>query len=191
DRNQIVDDSLGGRAYYLARAELEVPLGSGAREMGLRPSIYVQAGSLWGVTRPLPSLNFPQARDASGKLLFNKDGSPTLAAAPLVDSQGRQVYQVPSTADASIANQQTNCATGYAPLGSTACTGTTANVALQNTAFAVEEFYGGTWKPRVSIGVGVNWNSPFGPLRIDLAKALVTQPGDDPKLITFNVGTQF
>jgi outer membrane protein insertion porin family len=43
----------------------------------------------------------------------------------------------------------------------------------------------------VSVGIGVNWNSPFGPLRIDLAKAIVKQPGDDPKLITFNVGTQF
>ena len=27
-----VDDSLGGRAYYLGRAELEIPLGSGARK---------------------------------------------------------------------------------------------------------------------------------------------------------------
>ncbi|MCE3520032.1 BamA/TamA family outer membrane protein, partial [Escherichia coli] len=44
DRNQLVDDALGGTAYYLARAELELPLGAGARELGLRPSIYVQAG---------------------------------------------------------------------------------------------------------------------------------------------------
>jgi outer membrane protein insertion porin family len=43
----------------------------------------------------------------------------------------------------------------------------------------------------VSIGVGVNWNSPFGPLRIDLAKALIKQKGDDTKLVTFNVGGQF
>ena len=33
-----------------------------------------------------------------------------------------------------------------------------------------------------SIGVGVNWISPFGPLRIDLAKALLKQKGDDTKL---------
>ena len=46
-------------------------------------------------------------------------------------------------------------------------------------------------RPRVTVGFGVNWNSPFGPLRIDIAKALLKQKGDDDKLITFNVGTQF
>ena len=192
DRDQIVDDSLGGRAYYLARAELELPLGSGAREMGLRPSIYVQAGSLWGITRPLPSLNFPQAKDANGNPLFNKDGSPTLAPVAATDGQGRPIYVVPTSTTDPNSGLQTICPTGYAPLGSsTACSGSSANTALQNTSYAIEQFYGGTWKPRVSIGIGVNWNSPFGPLRIDLAKALVTQAGDDPKLITFNVGTQF
>jgi outer membrane protein insertion porin family len=43
----------------------------------------------------------------------------------------------------------------------------------------------------LSIGVGVNWVSPFGPLRIDLAKALLKQKGDQPKLFSFNVGTSF
>jgi outer membrane protein insertion porin family len=54
-----------------------------------------------------------------------------------------------------------------------------------------EVFLGNTWKPRISVGIGVNWNSPFGPFRIDIAKALVTRKGDDPKLFSFNVGTQF
>jgi outer membrane protein insertion porin family len=54
-----------------------------------------------------------------------------------------------------------------------------------------EEYLGDTLKPRVSVGFGVNWNSPFGPFRIDIAKALLKEPGDDTKLITFNVGTQF
>lgn len=194
DRQRFFDDALGGRAYYLARAELELPLGSGAREMGLRPSIYVQAGSLWGVTRPLPSLGFPQAKDANGKLLFNKDGSPTLSPLPVTDQQGRPLYQVPAPPPGVTdpnAGQQTTCPVGFSSTLGGACTGTSVNTAVQNTAYTIEEFYGSTWKPRVSIGIGVNWNSPFGPLRIDLAKALVTQPGDDPKLITFNVGTQF
>jgi len=56
DRNQFVDDALGGRMFtHLARAELEIPLGSGARELGLRPSIFMDAGALFSVTRPITS----------------------------------------------------------------------------------------------------------------------------------------
>jgi outer membrane protein insertion porin family len=54
-----------------------------------------------------------------------------------------------------------------------------------------ERFYGDSWKPRVSIGAGVNWNSPFGPFRIDFAYALRKEEGDDTKRFSFNVGTQF
>ena len=50
---------------------------------------------------------------------------------------------------------------------------------------------GNSAKPRLSIGIGANWTSPFGPLRLDLAKAILKQKGDDTKLFTFNVGTQF
>jgi outer membrane protein insertion porin family len=41
------------------------------------------------------------------------------------------------------------------------------------------------------VGIGFNWNSPFGPFRLDFAKTLLKQPGDDTKSFTFNVGTQF
>ena len=54
-----------------------------------------------------------------------------------------------------------------------------------------EAYVGDSPKPRVAVGVGVSWSSPFGPLRFDLAKAIVKQPGDAPKLFQFNVGTQF
>jgi outer membrane protein insertion porin family len=45
--------------------------------------------------------------------------------------------------------------------------------------------------PRVSVGVGVSWDSPFGPFRIDLAKAIVKQPWDKTEFLQFNVGTTF
>ena len=191
DRQQIVDDALGGRAYYLARAELEIPLGAGARELGLRPSIYVQAGSLFGLTRPLPTINFPQARDNAGALRFNSDGSPTLL--PLTtfikNEQGQQLYIV-TNADSTILT--TTCPVGTSATAGGPCLGTNVNTPFtQDTPAFFERFVGDTAKPRLSIGIGVNWNSPFGPLRIDLAKALITAEGDDPKLITFNVGTQF
>ncbi len=195
DRDQIQDDALGGRAYYLARAEIEIPLGSGARELGLRPSIYAQVGSLFGIKKPLPTFNYDQAKSAAGALLFNADGSPTLLQNQYKDSGGNPLYltpEVPATATTpGIASVQTICPAGVIAAGATTCSGTTANARYLNPSIYQETFLGNSAKPRLSVGIGVNWNSPFGPLRIDLAKALLTQKGDDPKLITFNVGTQF
>jgi outer membrane protein insertion porin family len=195
DRDQISDDALGGRAYYLGKAELEIPLGAGAREMGLRPSIFAQVGALFGITTPLATLGvnvaggFQQARDTNGNLLYNKDGSPSLnpIITPITDTTtGLPLFLVPTTGLA------TTCSVGYAAAYGGACSGTTINnAAVNTTAPFIERFLGNSASPRLSVGIGVNWNSPFGPLRIDLSKALLTQEGDDPKLFTFNVGTQF
>jgi Omp85 superfamily domain len=46
-------------------------------------------------------------------------------------------------------------------------------------------------KPRMAAGIGVNWDSPFGPFRIDLDQVIVSDESDGTKLVTFNVGTQF
>jgi len=185
DRDQIVDDALGGNAYYLVRAELEIPLGAGARELGLRPSIYVQAGSLFSLTKPLPTATFPTITDAAGNVTVLPINT------PVVDSAGRQLYLVGST-DTTNAGLPTTCAIGYSSVAGGACAGSSTNTIYQTSITPFKEtYYGSSATPRVSVGIGVNWNSPFGPLRIDLAKALVTQKGDDPKLITFNVGTQF
>src|SRR3546814_18149425 len=59
-----------GRAYYLGRLELEIPLGSGARELGLRPSLFLDAGALFDVTRPLLQDN------PNGVQQVNTDGQP-------------------------------------------------------------------------------------------------------------------
>lgn len=132
DRNQVSDDALGGKAYYLARAEIQVPLGSSGEELGLRPSIFADIGAVWNVKEPVlqclngPTTNRPECAPFNGS------------------SSGFQ-----------------------------------------------EVFLGDSPSPRVSVGVGVSWNSPFGPFRFDLAKALLTQPGDDTQLFQFNVGTQF
>jgi outer membrane protein insertion porin family len=77
-----------------------------------------------------------------------------------------------------IARPTTGCPTGSA--------------AQRQIASPFKEFYfGDSPRPRVSIGFGVNWNSPFGPFRIDIAKVLLKEPGDQTKTLTFNVGTQF
>ena len=111
------DDSIGGEIYYLGHLEMEIPLGTGARELGLRPSTFIDFGAL-------------------GHTNFNR--------ATLLDTAG------------------------------------------------FKEFYkGDSLSPRLSVGAGVSWNSPFGPFRIDLAKALLKQDGDNTTLFQFNVGGQF
>jgi len=45
--------------------------------------------------------------------------------------------------------------------------------------------------PRIAIGIGFSWQSPFGPFRIDLSKVLKQQLGDRPQSLQFNVGTTF
>ncbi len=155
DRNQWIDDALGGRYYYLGHAELEIPLGSGAKEMGLRPSVFLDVGSVWGLKAPqIQPLTFPYSVACNGAV-----------------SSGF------ATSQAGI------------PTLSPTCTGTNDGVVA---GIPFQEFYSGNSpKPRVSVGVGVNWNSPFGPFRIDFAKVLLQRPGDDTKSFTFNVGTQF
>ncbi|GAD47569.1 hypothetical protein NT2_01_03380 [Caenibius tardaugens NBRC 16725] len=171
-RKQWTDDALGGKAYYVGRAELEIPLGSGAREMGLRPSIFLDAGAVWGVKKPqltkagdmpYPYLDIMDLNDA-GQQLYN------------------QIDEKDSAGNATKVSVTTN-PTG--PFGANE-----ARIRQRIPAF-IEEFVGNTPKPRVSIGVGVNWNSPFGPLRIDFAKVLLKAKGDDTKAFSFNVGTQF
>jgi len=164
-----VDDALGGTAMYLASAELEIPLGSGARELGLRPSLFVDVGSVFNVARPelndcdYPDGCFLESRDSSGRPLYSQ---------PVRDASGE--------------------ITGYQAVTDAVGPDGTANTPIGTTLPPfVEEFYGDTWKPRLSVGIGVNWNSPFGPFRINIAYPLLKQKGDDTKLFSFNVGTQF
>jgi outer membrane protein insertion porin family len=160
----LIDDAIGGKVYYLGRAELEIPLGSGASELGLRPSAFIDVGALFNVTQPVLQ-DFPNGirqTDANGAPLFTQIGT---------NDQGQQTVTL-------VTNPT-------APDG-------TANAPAFDTSRAFREvFLGDSASPRVSIGIGVNWNSPFGPFRIDFAHALRTQPGDDTKRFTFNVGTQF
>ena len=146
-RRNVVSDSLGGRAYYMGRVELEFPTNSTLKNLNMRPSAFVDVGSVWGVTKPE---------------LAGEDGKIGVCATPsLTDVDPDAVLGTP-------------CPTGTTFVG------------------GFKEFFrGNSPKPRVSVGVGVNWVSPFGPLRLDIAKALVTQEGDDTKLFSFNVGTQF
>jgi outer membrane protein insertion porin family len=142
NQNSEVNDALGGKYYYLGHAELEIPLGSGARELGLRPSIFVDAGAVWGVTAPAT---------VGTTILY------------------------------------TDAVTGKYTTNATASNGSQNAIAQK----FLETYVGDSPDPRISFGFGVNWNSPFGPFRIDIAKAITYVYGDTRKTFSFNVGTQF
>ncbi|HEY7807857.1 MAG TPA: outer membrane protein assembly factor BamA, partial [Croceibacterium sp.] len=181
DQKNNTVDALGGDGYYLGKIELEIPLGSGAKEMGLRPSVFLDVGSVFGLKPPL--LN-PPTTPAHPPFI------------PTRNSQGQDLYTQIDTATTNTdgtckitaSSTVTNAVNPHPP----ACLTSPNNTAIGTTLPAfVEGFYGNSALPRVAIGVGVNWNSPFGPLRIDVAYPLLKRKGDDTKIVSFNVGTQF
>jgi outer membrane protein insertion porin family len=154
---------VGGKYYYLFRAEVEIPLGSGAKEMGIRPSIFLDAGAVWGVKKPtlqddshLRLCHFLPTRDPSGNALY---------------------YQTNADGTVVTTTNATNTATGRE----------------HQDRFERQRVQGillrRSPRPRIAIGVGFNWNS-FGPFRIDIAKAAVPRRRRYQDL-QFNVGTQF
>jgi len=151
-----ITDALGGRAYYMGRLELEFPTSSGLRSVGLRPSAFVDIGSLWNITKPILT-------------------DVVAVCSPKAGTTGLTTFQSPTPNCSKFANG----------------TPVPDPTKFDATPGFKEVFLGNSPKPRLSIGVGVNWVSPFGPLRIDIAKALLKQKGDDTKLFSFNVGTAF
>jgi len=45
--------------------------------------------------------------------------------------------------------------------------------------------------PRVTVGTGLSWNSPFGPVVVDLGIAVIKEDFDETELFSFSFGTQF
>jgi outer membrane protein insertion porin family len=153
DKAQITD-ALGGKAYYMGRLELEFPTSSSLKSVGLRPSAFVDVGSLFSMTRPILT-------------------DVIATCVPVTENTTGKAFQL-------------------VPGGTqTSCGPTSGTAGFSRIAGFKEFFVGDSPTPRLSIGVGVNWTSPFGPLRLDLAKAILKQKGDETKLFSFNVGTQF
>lgn len=171
---QKADDALGGKMYYLGHAEIEIPLGSGAREMGLRPSVFMDVGAVGSIRRPATS-NFQGYCSITGGT---------------VGADGTTKTQTSASTVPAATNNGTFNGTCTQTSFNNGANSTYQDVSYSGGGFQ-EIFVGDTLKPRLSVGFGVNWNSPFGPFRIDIAKALLHEPGDDTKLITFNIGTQF
>ena len=151
--------------------------------------MFVDVGALFNVRAPILTQNLPgntifiPRRDADGNALYTQINVATLVTPPT----GGAAVCTPGTATGDV-TIVTNPINPMPP----SCLTNANNLALGQTTDPFQEvFLGDSASPRVSVGIGVNWNSPFGPLRIDLAYAVRKQPGDDTKLFSFNVGTQF
>ena len=72
------------------------------------------------------------------------------------------------------------------------------DAACKNDSAGINEVYGTLCTRfvddatfRASIGVTLNWNSPFGPIRFDIGRAVVDEDYDDAKFFRFSGGTRF
>ncbi|HVJ71771.1 MAG TPA: outer membrane protein assembly factor BamA [Sphingomicrobium sp.] len=158
--DETANDPIGGRAYYLGRVELEIPVSANIRSLGLRPSAFIDVGSVFDISKP-------NLDDVLAICTPNRAGLDVVFIRP-GDANLNCPADIPEEGDADDQVIDYLKIPGYK-----------------------ESFLGNSWKPRLSVGVGVNWNSPFGPLRIDVSKAILSEEGDETKIFSFNVGTQF
>jgi len=50
---------------------------------------------------------------------------------------------------------------------------------------------GDSGEPRLSVGIGFSYRSPFGPIRIDFAQAIIKKDFDETEGFRFSFGTRF
>ncbi len=128
------NDALGGTKYWGASAELQMPFWFLPKEVGLKGSVYADAGSL-----------------------YDYKGPTSWAATNEINVAGC----VPSTRN---------------PVSAGTCTG----LVFDNGNVV-----------RTSVGVGLIWASPFGPLRFDYAVPLTKGANDRVQEFKFGGGTSF
>src|SRR5467141_1274564 len=128
------NDALGGTKYWGASAELQMPFWFLPKEVGLKGSVYADAGSL-----------------------YDYKGPTSCAATNEINVAGC----VPSTRN---------------PVSAGTCTG----LVFDNGNVV-----------RTSVGVGLIWASPFGPLRFDYAVPLTKGANDRVQQFKFGGGTSF
>ena len=131
------NDSLGGTKYWGASFELQMPFWFLPKEVGLKGSVYADAGGL-----------------------FDYKGPTTWA----------QTGELTTTANSN-------------------CTPSTVHPATAGTCTGLVYDNGNV--VRTSVGVGIIWASPFGPLRFDYAVPLTKGQFDRVQQFKFGGGTSF
>jgi outer membrane protein insertion porin family len=134
-------DALGGTKYWGASFELQMPFWFLPKEVGLKGSVYADAGSLF-------DYQGPTMWAATGEVTRPGDGSGC----------------TPPTKP------------GIVPANPGTCTGL---------------IYDNSNVIRTSVGVGLIWASPFGPLRFDYAVPLTKGQFDRVQQFKFGGGTSF
>jgi outer membrane protein insertion porin family len=133
-------DALGGTKYWGASFELQMPFWFLPKEVGLKGSVYADAGNLW---------------DYQGPTTWAYTGEITTPA-------------------------NSNCTPptkpGVVPSNPGTCTGL---------------IYDNSNVIRTSVGVGLIWASPFGPLRFDYAVPITKGQFDRVQQFKFGGGTSF
>ena len=76
-RDLTTDDSLGGDTYYVGTAEVRFPIPFVPDELGISGAVFVDAGSLFGISNSVKALNgqLEDPNDASKGVVNIKDGA--------------------------------------------------------------------------------------------------------------------
>jgi outer membrane protein insertion porin family len=133
-------DALGGTKYWGASFELQMPFWFLPKEVGLKGSVYADAGGLY---------------DYKGPTTWSYTGEITTPF-------------------------NSNCALPSKP-----------NVYPANAGTCTGLVYDDSGVVRTSVGVGLIWASPFGPLRFDYAVPLTKGQYDRVQQFKFGGGTSF
>jgi outer membrane protein insertion porin family len=175
-RNAGRGQSIGARAYAIGTAEALLPLPL-PPTYGIRASLFIDGGYM-GLTNDDDDLNFNNQFDRGNYFgddlptfeerpdLYNEVRTPRVDANgdPVLDGNGNQVVDVTR------------------PLN---------DEGLAVFESLLDDPLQNDFAPRVTAGLSINWNSPFGPIQIDISEAIVAEEYDRPQSFRFSAGGRF
>lgn len=173
-RFQSRGQSIGARAYAIGTAEALIPLPT-PPSAGIRASLFVDAGYV-GLTNPGDEELFNVASQRAN-FFGDPDLSPTASEADVFNP----AFYDPILND----NGTPFLGADGLPLFGLNQAGLDFNQTL------IDDPLQNGFDPRVTAGISINWNSPFGPIQIDLSEALVVQDYDRPQSFRFSAGGRF
>ncbi|NRA31604.1 MAG: outer membrane protein assembly factor BamA, partial [Parvularculaceae bacterium] len=172
--------ALGARAYAITSAEALLPLPL-PPSYGIRASLFVDAGYV-GLTNDREDQLFNTEGSAQN---FFGDPFPNAftdrSLYSFIDGDGNEVVVTDDTDLSLLGTTDGNLFIGgFSDTGQDLFDREFADLPLQDDL-----------APRVTAGLSINWNSPFGPVQIDISEALVVEEYDRPQSFRFSAGGRF